>query len=1066
MTRPLSLRATGKAGLGLGLALAAGLTALGSGRPPAASNPPAPRPADDPPAAATVDFARDVRPILEANCYACHGPEKQKSDFRLDDRAAALRGGNEGKAIEPGKAGESDLIKRLVSDDKTFVMPPKGKRLTEAQIGTLRTWIDQGATWPDKLNDKDAKARDHWAFKAPHRPESPSVKAKDWARNPIDRFVLEKLEREGLKPSPEADKVTLVRRLSLDLIGLPPTIEEVDAYLADTSDDAYARVVERLLESPHYGERWGRHWLDAARYADSDGYEKDKSRAVWFYRDWVVAAFNRDLPYNQFVVEQLAGDQLPGATQDQVVATGFLRNSMINEEGGIDPEQFRMDAMFDRMDAVGKGVLGLTIQCAQCHTHKYDPITHEEYYRLFAFLNNDHESQRVVYAPDEQMKVADAARRIQEVEAGLRHTTPDWRERMAKWEASVKKGQPKWVVVEPTQTSEADTRFYPQKDGSVLGLGYAPTKFTFVFKAKADLPEIQAFRLELLTDPNLPAGGPGRSFKGTMALTEFQVEEADAKAPEKPKPVKLVAASADFANEERPLEPNFDDKSGQKRITGPVQFAIDGKDETAWGIDAGAGRRNVDRKAVFVAEKPIAHAAGSELTFKIVNDHGGWNSDDHQNNNVGRFRLSVTADKDAKADPLPARVRKILEIPADRRSAAQEAVVFSHWRTTVAEFKEANDKIDAIWKEWPEGSTALTLAPREEGRKTAMLKRGDWLKPGKEVTPGVPAFLHPLPEGAEPNRLTFARWLVDPKSPTTARVFVNRMWQAYFGLGLVATSEDFGTQSERPSHPELLDWLAVEFMDRGWSVKAMHRLIVNSATYRQAAKLTPEMQARDPYNRLIARGPRLRVEAEIVRDVALSASGLLNAKVGGPSVYSPAPAFLFLPPASYAPFPWKEEEGADRYRRALYTFRRRSTPYPALAAFDAPNGDFSCVRRLRSNTPLQALTSLNEALFIECARALARKTLESGGKTDADRVNYAFRRVLSRPPTDEEAKVLLDVLKKQAQRIADGWINPRDLAAGKNEPIDPPPGATPAQLAAYTVVSRVLLNLDEAITKE
>ena len=377
------------------------------------------------------------------------------------------------------------------------------------------------------------------------------------------------------------------------------------------ADDAYERVVDRLLASPHYGERWGRHWLDAARYADSDGYEKDKSRFVWFYRDWVVNALNRDLPYDRFVIEQIAGDQLPGATQDQVVATGFLRNSMINEEGGIDPEQFRMEAMFDRMDAIGKSILGLTIQCAQCHIHKYDPITQEEYYRLFAFLNNDHEAQPVVYTPEQLRKVAELSRRIREIEARLRHTTPDWRARMAKWEESVKDDQPRWVVLAPTQVSEADTRFIPQEDGSLLAQGYAPAKFTYVFEATSDLPEIRAFRLELLTDPNLPANGPGRSFKGTCTLTEFQVEAADAREPAKKSRVKLVKATADFANEDRDLEPNFDDRSGRKRVTGRVEFAIDGKDDTAWGIDAGPGRRNTDRKAVFVAEKPIAFPAGT-----------------------------------------------------------------------------------------------------------------------------------------------------------------------------------------------------------------------------------------------------------------------------------------------------------------------------------------------------------------------------------------------------------------------------------------------------------------------
>jgi hypothetical protein len=1016
---------------------------------------------------AVVDYARDVRPILEARCYSCHGAKKQKAGLRLDERASALRGGSDGvAAIRPGHATESELIRRVASPEVEEWMPPEGERLTPEQVGILRAWIDQGAKWPDDPAGTGGKVPAHWAFRAPKRPAEPPVRGVGWARNPIDRFVLARLEAEGLAPAPEADRATLLRRISLDIVGLPPSVEEVDAFLADIAAGASERVVERLLASPHYGERWGRHWLDAARYADSDGYEKDKSRFVWFYRDWVVAALNRDLPFDRFIIEQIAGDQLPGASQDQAVATGFLRNSMINEEGGIDPEQFRMEAMFDRMDAIGKSILGLTIQCAQCHDHKYDPFTQEEYYRLFAFLNNDHESQPVVYTADQLRRVADLTGRIREIEAGLRHQAPDWRVRMAKWEESVRGDQPRWVVLEPTQVSEADTRFIPQGDGSLLAQGYAPAKFTYVFEATSNLPEIHAFRLELLTDPNLPAGGPGRSFKGTCTLSEFQVEAAGVGAPEPKARVKLVRATADYANEDRDLEPNFDDRSGRRRITGRVEFAVDGKNDTAWGIDAGPGRRNTDRKAVFVAANNVARPAGTVLTFRLVSQHGGWNNNDHQQANLGRFRLSVTAAGDAVADPLPKRVRELLAVPAARRSPAQEAAVFSYWRTTVPEFRAANRRIEELRRQWPEGTTALTLTARTGRRRTAMLKRGDWLKPGREVTAGVPAFLHPLPTGAEPSRLTFARWLVDRRSPTTARVLVNRVWQAYFGTGLVSTSEDLGTQGEVPSHPELLDWLACEFMDRGWSLKALHRLIVGSATYRQVSRVSPALLARDPGNRLLARGPRIRVEAEIVRDIALASSGLLSPKLGGPSLFAPAPGFLFLPPSSYAPFPWKEETGPDRYRRALYTFRRRSTPFPMFATFDAPNGDFACVRRLRSNTPLQALTTLNETVFVECARALARQVLERGGPTDAERMAYAFRRVLGRTPTAEERAVLLDLLDAQVRRIAQGGVDACRIAAGTGARPESPPGASTARLAAYTVVSRVLLNLDETITKE
>ena len=934
-----------------------------------------------------------------------------------------------------------------------------------------------------KLPSKAAKQamKDHWAWKAPVRPSVPKAAAAGGSSvesNPIDAFILARLAKEGLNPSPPADKVTVLRRLYLDLIGLPPTLEQVDGYVDDTSPDAYQKVVEELLKSPHYGERQGRHWLDAARYADSDGFEKDKARFIWSYRDWVVNAFNRDLPYDQFVIEQLAGDLLPEPTQDQQVATGFLRNSMLNEEGGADPEQFRMDAMFDRMDAIGKSVLGLTIQCAQCHDHKFDPIAQKEYYRMFAFLNNDHEASMVAYTPTQEMRRADLLRQIRDSEEGLRQVTSGWEQRLAQWEDSVKDDQPDWQVVTVAHEGERGERFYYYPDGSIRASSYAPTFWTAHFAGTVHMESIGAFRFEQLPDPNLPCGGPGRSILGMSALSEFKVDAIDPADPSKKIEVKFVKASADFSNPGRLLEPEFQSdsrkaKGGDKRTYGPVAFAIDGNTDTAWGIEAGPGRRNVPRKAVFVPDKPLTFPHGVLLKFHLGQNHGGDNSDDNQTHNLGRFRISVSKSADAVADPLPAQVREILtKVPRGQRSPSQVAAVFSYWRTTIPEFKETNEKIEALWHQWPEGAPTSTLvarqnkAPGDEMRQTFRLDRGDWLKPAEEVRPGVPAFLHPLPEGAGDTRLTFAKWLVDRKAPTTARVAVNRIWQAYFGTGLLETPEDFGLQAPAPSHPELLDWLACEFMDGGWSQKALHRLIVTSTTYQQSSHVTAAGLERDPYNRLLARGPRFRVEGEIVRDIALAASGLLNPALGGPSVQPPAPAFLFQPPASYGPKMWNEATGAERYRRGIYTFRYRSVQYPFLAAFDAPNGDFSCVRRMRSNTPLQALMTLNETLSMECAQGLAAKTLAEGGASDASRITYAFRRVLSRPPTSGECAELQGLLDRQHQRIADGWVNPLELGTGTNEMPKLPKGITPTQLAAYTVVARVLLNLDEAITKE
>lgn len=1010
---------------------------------------------------AKVDFQRDVQPVFARSCLVCHGAKQQMGKLRLDTNAAAT------SVVRAGHPEDSPLYRRIAGLGAEARMPMGGKPLDPAAIDTIKRWIEQGADWPATNN---AAVSNHWSFKPPQRSALPQVRNTAWAATPIDRFILARLEKENLAPSPAANKIALLRRVSLDLIGLPPTPAEVEAFLADDSPRAYERQVDRLLKSPHYGERWARHWLDAARYADSDGYEKDKPRFVWFYRDYVINAFNRDLPYNQFITEQLAGDLLPNATQDQIVATGFLRNSMINDEGGAEPEQFRMEAMFDRMDAIGKSMLGLTIQCAQCHNHKFDPFTQEDYYRVFAFLNNSHEGSVTVYTPREQATRASLYRRMHEIEADLQHRNPDWAARMAKWEQQVGNNQPEWHVITPAvdDISNGGQKYVPQKDGSFLAQGYAPVKHRVKMTAKVDAQNIRAFRLELLNDPNLPRNGPGRSIFGTGALTEFDVEAAPAADPARIKKLKIASATADLNLPEKPLDPMYDDRSKKRRVTGPIDFAIDGNDDTSWGIDAGPGLRNQPRKAVFNLAQPIANAGGTILTIYLKQNAGGWNSDDNQNCNLGRMRLSYTTAANATADPLPAAVREILATPSDKRTPAQIAAVFSYWRTTVPEWKDANSTIEAVWREYPEGSSQLALQERVDHRDTHMLFRGDFLKPGKEVAVGVPGFLNPLPAAAPANRLGLAQWLTDRNAPTTARSIVNRVWQAYFGTGIVSTSEDLGSQSEPPSHPELLDYLAVDFMEKGWSLKQLHRSIVLSATYRQSSNVAPELYARDPYNRLLARGPRFRVEAEIVRDIALSASGLLNETIGGPSVNPPAPGFLFQPPTSYGPKTWNTAKtAADRYRRSLYTFAYRSVPYPMLQTFDAPNGDVACVRRSRSNTPLQALTTLNEPFFLEAARALALRTLIEAAPADAARLTFAFQRCLSRKPTSDESAELLSLLTREQQRFTSGQLSAWDLLDAKPEwAIALPKNVSPEQVAGWTVVARVLLNLDETITKE
>jgi len=830
------------------------------------------------PATEAVDFVKDIQPIFARSCYTCHGPHRSEAAFRLDHKPTALKGGDLGPAILPGKAAESLLIHAVSGKDPKMKMPRKGEPLSASEIEKFTAWINEGAVWPDSASAKIEQKTDHWAFQPPKRPVVPKT-----APHAIDAFIRAKLAGEGIEPAPKAKRETLIRRLYLDITGLPPTLSD----LSDTSD--LPAIIEKLLSSPHYGERWGRHWLDAAHYADSNGYEKDPMRYIWFYRDWVIGAFNRDLPYDQFIIEQLAGDQIPNATQDQIVATGFLRNSMINEEGGVDPEQFRMEAMFDRMDVIGKSVLGLTIGCTQCHNHKYDPITQEEYYRMFAFLNNDNEPWRVVYTPPELQVRSQVLAEVKTLEEKLKHENSDWQKRLQAWQKAIP--QVKWSTLSFEDDPSGGEKALRQSDGSILAQGYAPTRSEVVFNVKIDKPvTIRAFRLELMNDPNLPAYGPGRSQKGTAALTEFNVTLKKIK-------LKFVKASADFGQPENtPLEPFARDKDAtkDKRVTGPISYAIDGNDQTAWGIDAGPGRRNVPRNAVFTLEKPIEVKPGDEFTIGLSMKHGGWNSDDLQTMNLGRYRISSTDVADASADPL-------YGSKSD----------FSVFRTSVPEWKPVSDLIETAWKKHPEGTTSLVLDSRDQPRMTAMLKRGDFTKPGDPVKAGVPAMLNPLPKNADGSRLTFAKWLVARDAPTTARALVNRVWQAYFGTGLISTPEDLGTQGEVPQHRELLDWLAVDFMENGWSLKHLHRLIVTSETYQQSSLVTPQQLEKDPYNRLLGRGARLRVEGEVVRDIQLAVSGLLNPEVGGRPVMPPAPAFLFEKPASYAPFPWKVESDSQ-----------------------------------------------------------------------------------------------------------------------------------------------------------
>jgi hypothetical protein len=1058
-----------------------------------------------PPAASRkVDFVKDIQPILAKSCYECHGEKKQEAMLRWDAKAIALKGSEHGPVIVPGKSAQSvmiHLVAGLKGEDK--LMPQKGERLTEVQIGLLRAWIDQGADWPESASVKVEDKRQHWAFKAPVRPPVPKAKNAPWVRNAIDNFVLARLEKEGLKPSPEADRVTLSRRLSLDLIGLPPAPTEVDEFVRDNSPHAYDNFVERLLASPHYGERWGRQWLDSARYADSNGYEKDAARSIWPYRDWVIQAFNRDLPFDAFTREQLAGDLLPNPSLDQRIATGFLRNSMLNQEGGIEPEQFRTEAMVDRMDAVGKTWLGLTIQCAQCHNHKFDPISQREYYQLFAFLNSDDEPFIEVPTIEQQKQRDEILAKARALEDKAMRNTTNLSERMAAWEKEIAGAAGIWTVLDPTEWLNFATKYEEQSDHSLLAGGdVKPGAVTHVW-VDTMLTNLTGFRLEALMHPNLPYGGPGLVAKGNFLLKEFTCETYAMHHPTVTNQVKFRRALADME------APGFS-----------ITNAIDGGTEKGgWTAATVPVRRNTEHRAIFECAEPITgFPGGTRLHITIYQKHGS--GDGHSGeldketrldcHTLGRFRLSATtegaekwlarapggADTESrgaesaksegsdsgasptarestpmhpefagfglKVDSLTARQRDILSIPPDQRTPEQVRELFSVYRFQDTAFAEANAEIDKILTNWPYAATTLALQQRALPREAHIFKRGDWQRPGEKVEPDVPAVLHPFPKDAPHNRLGLANWLVDRRSPTTARVVVNRIWQAYFGQGLFTTPEDIGTRCEAPSHPELLDWLACEFMDNGWSVKSLHRLIVQSAAYRQSSKVSPGLLAKDPYNRLLTRGPRFRVDAEIVQDIALAASGLLNPKIGGPSVRPPIPASVA--DTVYGGFSWPENTGDDRYRRGMYTFWKRSLPFPSLIAFDAPTSENSCPRRVRSNTPLQALTTLNEKTFVEAAQAMGMRVWKEGGKDDPSRAAYAFRLCTGRAPTGRELKSILRFWDEQYKYFEDR--SAAALAVAVPDIKNVPPEVNLHKVAAWAMVSRAILNLDESITKE
>ena len=986
-------------------------------------------------AAPPVDFQRQVQPILAEHCTLCHGVDTdvRKAGFRVDVRVNALAGGESGNAaIVPGQPDDSEMMRRITSHDADTMMPPKdhNKPLSEVQIATLRQWITEGA-----------KYENHWAFTAPTKSVFPQV----GPDQPIDAFVLARLTEELLTPSQPASNAALCRRIFLDLIGLPPSPQELAAF----ETDGVAKTLESLFQSDRFGEKWARHWLDLARYSDTNGYEKDLQREQWSWRDWVIEAINLDMPYDQFVVEQIAGDLLPEATQKHIIATGFLRNSMINEEGAIVAEQFRMVEMFDRIDCIGKAVLGLTTQCAQCHTHKFDPLTHDEYYGVFAFINNSYEAQSWVYTQEQLQQITEIKTRVLALEGRIRSERPNWEAELSAWASDLESKLIDWQPLDAIEMGSNSGLSHPtqESDKSLLMKGH--TSSDVFILATPELHGVTGLQLEALTHGDLPHNGPGRSNNGTWVVQELEVLARKPDATEWEK-LNLVNATADFSQ--------ADSQSDEgKKSAGPVAYLIDGKDENSWVADRGLGLRNQPSVAVVQFAQPLEFPEGTQL--KVV-----WRMGDM----LGCARFSITTNTTPIAPPVDHAAVLALRVLQAQRTTAQHAAVFTAWRKSVSELTSINAEIDGLLKSQPAASTSiLHMAERENHkvRATHLLDRGNWDQPLQAIEPHVPAAFHAFPENAPLNRLGFAQWLVDRRSPLTARVAVNQTWQAIFGAGLVETSEDFGTRAPVPEYLELLDWLAVDFMEHGWSRKHLIRTILTSATYQQSSLATPAQLELDPLNRLLARGPRFRADSEVVRDIALTASGLITHKVGGPGIIPPVPQNVLDYNYTYPGY-WTAATGAERYRRTVYGFRKRSMPDPVMSNFDAPNGDFSCARRVRSNTPLAALTGLNETIFVEAARALALRVLKHAAAQDVARAEYAFLLCTSRAPTDAERGEVLDLLKLQRQRLADGWLNPREVTTGDPMKLPELPGeTTPQDAAAWTLVARVLLNLDETLSK-
>ncbi len=1015
--------------------------------------------------AAEVSFNRDVRPILSDKCFACHGPDKshREADLRLDVAQGLIGEADTPGVVVPGKPAESELFRRIVSSDDDDRMPPPdaGKDLTDAEIQLLRRWIEQGAKWEG-----------HWAFQPVARPEPPAISDSPFVKNPIDLFVLRRLAQESgdgqpaLRPSAEADRRTLIRRLSLDLLGLPPDIEDVEAFVADQREEAYERLVDRLLESPHYGERMAMWWLDLVRYADSVGYHGDQPVSVFPFRDYVIESFNQNKPFDQFTKEQLAGDLMPDATLQQRVASGYNRLGMMSAEGGVQPKEYLAKYIAERVRNLGGTWLGMTTGCCECHDHKYDPLTAKDFYSLEAFFADIEE--RGLYSgahasgawgpnvpvptPEQTRQLQQLNQQIAEAKKQLETSTPELVAAQTQWEQSIVP----WSILTPSSfTSAGGATLTKKDDQSLLAGGTSANQDTYTVTIDNPPSDLTALRLEVLPDDSLPKKGPGRAGNGNFVLTELVVRFNPAVFAAE-RPVKLSSAAASFE------QLAAGDKTPYGKWAAAAAIDDDAKGASfGWAVMEQVGRPHF---AVFETSDTVEGGEGSRLTIELRQNH------DHANHTLGRFRLlGTSAPRPVQLSELPPpAIASILARPAAERDEKQRSELAAHYRSVAPSLEPLRKQVAqheaqraALEKSIPTTLVTVAVTPRT----VRILPRGNWMDDsGEPLLPAFPAILAPkeVPAKDRLTRADLADWLTAADNPLTARVFVNRVWKLMFGAGLSRKLDDLGAQGEWPSHPELLDWLAGRFMDSGWDVKQLVKVIVMSGTYRQSSDETALLREVDPFNRLLARQSRFRLDAEMVRDNALAISGLMVGQVGGPSVkpYQPPGYWAYL---NFPTRTWQNDQGDKLFRRGLYTHWQRQYLHPSLLAFDAPSREECVADRPRSNTPLQSLVLLNDPTYVEAARVFAERILAEGGDSPSQRLDWAFRCAVSRPIEPLESEVLLELLQKHVAEYTQDPQAALDLLQVGVRPASK--DLEPTELAAWTSVARSILMLHETITR-